>query len=118
MLICIFCSEGTLKCESGGDFKDLSIRDIPADKLKSVGAKAMESLKWLCGRYLEICLFRYLQNAANNPAENDADQKAYIYCILSFLVASGPANGNALASDSVGRSPGKAPVFTSANTPA
>ncbi len=101
MLVCLFCSNWTLRYESGGEFADPPHRDIPADQVEAVGIEAAMFLRWLCSRYLELCLFRYLQKAANNPSENAADQKIYIYSIFAFFLAARPPICNPPASDSV-----------------
>jgi len=49
--------------------------------------KAVDSLTWFCGRYVELCLFRYLQHASNNPSEAIEVQKEYISSILCVLMA-------------------------------
>ncbi|KAF4449289.1 hypothetical protein F53441_7407 [Fusarium austroafricanum] len=50
---------------------------------KSGGLRAMTS--WLISRGAELHLFRYLQNAANNPSKDINEQKQFIYSVLFLL---------------------------------
>lgn len=71
---------------------------LPNSRFQEILDKSINSLIWFCSRYAEICLFRYLQTAANNPSNVTADQKTFIYCLLSVLIASesNPPNFSAL----------------------
>ncbi|KAF5670335.1 hypothetical protein FCIRC_8973 [Fusarium circinatum] len=40
---------------------------------------------WLLSRYVELQLFRYLQNAANNPSEDIYEQRNFTYSALYLL---------------------------------
>ncbi|KAF5600452.1 hypothetical protein FPANT_2408 [Fusarium pseudoanthophilum] len=53
---------------------------------------------WLLSRYVELQLFRYLQNAANNPGDDIYEQRSFIYSALyllghSFLTSSTKISG-------------------------
>jgi hypothetical protein len=51
---------------------------------------ATVTLTWTASRYLELCLFRYLQRVSNDltdrPSENE---KAYIICMFQILLLNG-----------------------------
>ncbi|KAF5529384.1 hypothetical protein FMEXI_14193 [Fusarium mexicanum] len=42
-------------------------------------------IPWLLSRYVELQLFRYLQNAANNPSEDIYEQRNFTYSALYLL---------------------------------
>ncbi|KAG9499267.1 hypothetical protein J7337_010086 [Fusarium musae] len=55
-------------------------------------------ISWLLSRYVELQLFRYLQNAANNASDDIYEQRSFIYSALyllghSFLTSSTKISG-------------------------
>ncbi|KAG4256770.1 hypothetical protein FPRO04_07392 [Fusarium proliferatum] len=68
------------------------------------------NISWLLSRYVELQLFRYLQNAANNPSKDPYEQRNFTYSALyllghSFSISSakisGPDTSDEIFKDSV-----------------
>ncbi|CZR41629.1 uncharacterized protein FPRO_11218 [Fusarium proliferatum ET1] len=68
------------------------------------------NISWLLSRYVELQLFRYLQNAANNPSKDSYEQRNFTYSALyllghSFSISSakisGPDTSDEIFKDSV-----------------
>jgi hypothetical protein len=59
------------------------------DKQKAL-SEATSTLTWAAARYLELCLFRYLQRASNDLTEKPAEEQiAYIICMFQVLLLKG-----------------------------
>ncbi|KAF5633307.1 uncharacterized protein FTJAE_7204 [Fusarium tjaetaba] len=52
---------------------------------------------WLLSRYLELHLFRYLQNAANNPSKDIHEQRSFAYSALYLLGHSFSTSSNRIS---------------------
>lgn len=84
--------------------------------MENATEKVVDSLAWFCGRYLELCLFRYLQHVANGASEICEDRKTYIFCILFVLLGTNARERRNFTFQTVGRSKGDDGVlFQSAN---
>jgi hypothetical protein len=69
---------------------DTILSFLPKKKKQEILRDATVTLTWTASRYLELCLFRYLQRVSNDLTDRSSEnEKAYIICMFQILLLNG-----------------------------
>ncbi|KAF5703306.1 hypothetical protein FMUND_13053 [Fusarium mundagurra] len=79
--VAMFCDD---RCLDNPYEDDLVINTGRVNGISST-LEVFTKTSWLLSRYVELQLFRYLQNAANNPSDDIYEQRSFIYSALYLL---------------------------------
>ncbi|KAG4282401.1 hypothetical protein FPRO06_09074 [Fusarium proliferatum] len=79
--VAVFCDDRCLD----NPYEDDKVINTSSANGSSSTLGVFVKTSWLLSRYVELQLFRYLQNAANNPSEDIYEQRNFIYSALYLL---------------------------------
>ncbi|PNP81248.1 hypothetical protein FNYG_05280 [Fusarium nygamai] len=79
--IAAFCGDRCLD----NPYEDDLVIDTGRANGSSSPLEVFVKTSWLLSRYVELHLFRYLQNAANNPSKDIHEQRSFAYSALYLL---------------------------------